>query len=128
MIPASAVATSSEGISPAASFVVTVTPSPDVSAAAVNVTGTETAQAQTLALAITTTITDASVGSAETLQRVVIDFTDLPAGASFSAGTLIGNQLVLDVSQFGGDPAALQSALAALAITLPPGLDRKSVV
>ncbi|MBL8697807.1 MAG: hypothetical protein JNK67_05525, partial [Alphaproteobacteria bacterium] len=121
VIPASVVARSTEGESIAATFTVSVTPSPDIVATASDVLAIESPTPLVLAIPITTAISDVSAGAPETLSRIVVTFTGLPPGATFSAGTLAGDTLTLDVAGFGGDPAALATALAALTVTLPPG-------
>ena len=66
----------------------------------------------TLAIPIATTITDVSAGAPELLQRVTISFTGLPPGTVFSAGSLLGNVLTLDVGAFAAFRARFKSERA----------------
>jgi large repetitive protein len=93
--------------------------SPDIALVARGASALETNAPVTLGLGLGVTIIDTDGPPAETLLRLTIVFAETPPpGTLVSAGTLSGNVLILDIADFA-DAAALEAAIAGLAITLP---------
>jgi hypothetical protein len=118
VLNATAQATTSEGVSGAEVFTLSVTPTADIDATGTSASAAETNAPVTLDIPANAAISDANGQAPETLERVEITFLGLPAGTIFSAGTLLGDVLTLDVATLGS-PVALATALAALRVTVP---------